>query len=98
MSSADGGVERVLASWDNVGDGTVYQETLPSSPPSDMMRQEARSFLPGLACKPYWEIEGQGFEWAKRLRSKGGVIKREFLKVVAEEKKVRFNRLCFLGI
>ena len=58
----------------------------------EYMKQEARSFLPGLAAVPFWDVKGT--DWAKRLEDNWEIGRDEFKRVaLAEETKKRGNNV-----
>uniref|UniRef100_A0A6S8DPY6 Aspartyl/asparaginy/proline hydroxylase domain-containing protein n=1 Tax=Aureoumbra lagunensis TaxID=44058 RepID=A0A6S8DPY6_9STRA len=66
-------MSRVLSSWRDLVAGEKYEAVLGDHP---LMKQEARSYLPGLTVRPFWSVEN--LEWAKKLAEDWQIVRNEF--------------------
>ena len=75
--------ERVRASWKLMDLEYVHKEQF--IPGHEYMKQEARSYLPGLTPIPFWNLEESS--WAKTLEANWEVVRDEFTNVAMKDAK-----------
>jgi len=70
----ESGTARVREAWALMDREYVHEEALIDG--HEYMKQEARSYLPGLSAVPFWETGGAA--WARRLEDDWAVVRDEF--------------------
>jgi len=70
----DARVGRVVECWRRTDGGVEHAAVLDAAHP--YMRQEARSFLPGLTARPFWDVSNTA--WATALAEEWHVVRDEF--------------------
>lgn len=82
-----GDAERVLECWKLARDGYEHVEELGDHP---YMRQEARSYVPNLSIKPFWDVSD--VSWSRHLEENWEVVRDEFRRVaLGDEKWIKEN-------
>ena len=72
---------RVREAWRLMDLEHVYEEAIIEG--HEYMKQEARSYLPGLTARPFWDVNGT--DWAAKLEANWEVVRDEFQAVAMED-------------
>jgi len=84
--------KRVLHSWRLLEMGCEHREFISSAainsdPLESFCYQHAPSYVPGLTCRTFWDIND--FDWGKKLANNYKTIRDEFLSVTSDMERLR---------
>lgn len=82
--------KRILDSWTLLDQGYEHKHFIGEKdldPSTSNMHQLAHSYVPGLTCKTFWDVEE--FDWSGKIASKYDIIKKEFLKATKNMEKLK---------
>lgn len=82
--------KKVIESWTLLDQGYEHKEFVGPEgvdPSTSNMHQLCHSYVPGLTCKPWWDVND--FKWCKKLASKSDIIRKEFLQATKDMEKLK---------